>query len=339
MSSPAPSSLRIAVVGAGVAGLTCARELVRLGASVTVFDEGANPGGRVATQVTAHGHYDHGAQYFTVMGTRFAAAAGQWTEQGLVCEWTGRVIAFSEGRIYERAMTTPRYVAQPGMSDLARHIGRGLDLCLGTRIECVDKRSGLWQLYASDGRILSVRGFDALAVATPSPQAIALLKGHTELVHTAATVQWMPCWVVMLALSQASGVDFDGAFINDDPILGWVSRDSAKPGRAAVMGVAERWVLHAKPRWSQDHEDIDAEQAQQWLLRSFSARVGKVIRPRAAAAHQWRYATAINPLSQLCLWDSKRRVGMAGDWCSGPRVEDAYLSGMALAEAISRQLW
>ncbi len=322
-----------------MAGLACASELTRLGASVTVFDEGSAPGGRAATLISPHGNFDHGAQYFTVINSRFANAATHWAERGLVQPWSGRVIAFSEGRVFERPMNAERHVALPGMNALGRELATGLDLCLSTRIECVDRKASLWQLYSAEGRALSVRGFDALAVAVPSPQAVQLLKGHTELVHAAAAVQWLPCWAVMVALSQKSGADFDGAFINDDPILGWVSRDSCKPGRPIIEGVAERWVLHAKSRWSLDHGDIDSEQAAQWLLRAFCARMGRVIKPRWLAAYRWPFATAINPLSQSCLWDSKRRVGMAGDWCGGPRVEDAYLSGMALADTMSRQLW
>ena len=76
---------------------------------------------------------------------------------------------------------------------------------------------------------------------------------------------------------RSSGAGFEGAFINDDPILGWVSQDSAKPGRERIPGVAERWVLHAKPRWSQEYLDMEPEQVGQWLLRAFSARLGRAL--------------------------------------------------------------
>lgn len=292
------------------------------------------PGGRAATRVTEFGHFDHGAQYFTVQNHRFDAAVSAWNGQGTVQPWHGRMIAFSRGQMFEKGMSMVRHVAQPAMSDLGRTMAAGLDVRLSTKVDQLERRAGLWQLRAADGRDLSLRGFDAVVLALPSTQAAPLLQGHSALAQRVAEVTWAPSWAGMLALAQPSGADFDGAFINDDPILGWVARDSGKPQRPRVAGVAERWTLHANPRWSEENLELDPAHAAQWLLRAFSARVGRALQPRWMAAHRWRYATPVNPLPQLCLWDADARIGCAGDWCGGPRVEGAYLSGLALAEAM-----
>lgn len=336
-----PSAPRIAVIGAGIAGLACGRELQARGAQVTLFDKGTVPGGRATTRITEHGNFDHGAQYFTVQNHRFDSEVATWLRDGVARRWPGRVVAFSDGRMIEKAMSVERHVGAPGMNDLGRHLAASLDIRLSTKIEHVSAsggRRGLWHVHPSDGRELAVGGFDALVVALPSPQAAALLKGHTELVAPMLTVQWVPCWAGMLALARPSGAGFDGAFINDDPILGWVARDSGKPDRLAVSSVAERWVLHAKPRWSQEYLEMEPAQAGQWLLRAFSARIGRALKPRWLAAHRWRFATPVNPLSQPFLWDARKHIGACGDWCNGPRVEGAFLSGIALAEAIDAAL-
>ena len=41
---------RVAVVGAGIAGLAAARRLAAAGVEVTVFDKARRPGGRLATR-------------------------------------------------------------------------------------------------------------------------------------------------------------------------------------------------------------------------------------------------------------------------------------------------
>ena len=58
---------RVAVVGAGISGLICARRLQEQGFQVTVFEKSRSSSGRAATRrVDLSLSFDHGAQYFTV---------------------------------------------------------------------------------------------------------------------------------------------------------------------------------------------------------------------------------------------------------------------------------
>lgn len=57
--------MKVAVVGAGIAGLACAKRLTELGVLVEVFDKARGPGGRMTSKRTTHGYLDLGAQYFS----------------------------------------------------------------------------------------------------------------------------------------------------------------------------------------------------------------------------------------------------------------------------------
>ena len=72
----------IAVIGAGIAGIACARTLAQAGHRVTVFEKSQAAGGRMATHYSEYGGFDHGAQYFTVRDARFEKALA--TAAGLV---------------------------------------------------------------------------------------------------------------------------------------------------------------------------------------------------------------------------------------------------------------
>ena len=48
-------------------------------------------------------------------------------------------------------------------------------------------------------------------------------------------------------------------------------------------------------------------------------------------AHRWRYALPAEPLAERCLFDAELQVAACGDWCAGPRVEGAFLSGASAA--------
>jgi renalase len=55
----------VAIVGAGLSGLTCARQLATAGLFVNVFDKGRRPGGRMSTRgLDRDLSFDHGCQYF-----------------------------------------------------------------------------------------------------------------------------------------------------------------------------------------------------------------------------------------------------------------------------------
>ncbi|MGH8251075.1 MAG: NAD(P)-binding protein [Steroidobacteraceae bacterium] len=64
-------SASIAVIGAGLARLACARRLAEVGLHPQVFDAQRSPGGRLATRRFESAGFDHGAQYLTVSDARF----------------------------------------------------------------------------------------------------------------------------------------------------------------------------------------------------------------------------------------------------------------------------
>src|SRR5882757_1096357 len=81
---------RIAIVGAGIAGLVCARTLVERGLSVCLFEREAWPGGRLATRRGEVLSFDHGVQYFTTQDPQFEPVVRQWQAAGIVAPWRGR---------------------------------------------------------------------------------------------------------------------------------------------------------------------------------------------------------------------------------------------------------
>ncbi len=326
---------RIAVVGAGFAGLACARELVARRARVTVFEREHVPGGRVATCALEAGSYDAGAQYLTVQLPRFEAEVARWTDAGIVQPWHGKVIEFAEGRAVDTPPSQVCHVGVPAMQSIAQYLARDLDVIVGATVGRLVRGAGAWYLFDDRQRQLGVTAFDAVVLALPSPEAAALAHGLTDLEGRMAEVRWDPCWTAMLGLTRRSGVDFDGAFVTDDPILGWIARDSAKPMRERGDGIAERWLLQARPSWSRNYLEMSEADAARWMQRAFAARIGRPLAQRGSHARRWRLSTPVNPLPQPFLWDEAQAIGCAGDWCGGPRIEGAFLSGVALAEAIA----
>ncbi|MFO1065795.1 MAG: hypothetical protein U0892_18185 [Pirellulales bacterium] len=106
---------------------------------------------------------------------------------------------------------------------------------------------------------------------------------------------------------------------------------SSKPGRNSQQ---ETWVVHSTAAWSVAHLEHSPEDAAAELLKAFTAslpNVGSLPNVCSFQAHRWRYAFPSRPLQVNCLWDDAIGWGACGDWCLGPRLENALLSGEAMA--------
>lgn len=308
--------MQIAIIGAGLAGLACGTALVAAGHAVTLFDKGRAAGGRMSSRRAQSPAgpvaFDHGAQYMTAHHPAFAARIEAWSAAGLVAPWP----AAGEGA----------WVGTPAMNAPLRQMAEGLDVRWLQRVEALRRRDDGWHLR---GERLSAGPFDATVVALPAEQAAALLRDAAPgFAARAADTPSLPCWTGIAAFPARLASEVD--VLRERGTLDWAARNSAKPGRGGL----EAWVLHATPDWSRAHLEDEPVAVMQALLSAFADTLDTVLpMPVSAAAHRWRYARS-GAAGEGLLWDGAQRLGVCGDWLTGPRVEAAWLSGTRLADAI-----
>lgn len=329
--------MKIAIIGAGIAGLAAADELSRAGHDIVLHDKGRGAGGRMSTRraQTPSGkcRWDHGAQYFTVRSEAFRTRLKPLMDAGAIAQWSPRLVTAetAEGRwtFAERSLEDEMFVGTPSMNALIKAMAETHKVHWSSRVMAIETDGAVKTLVLEGGG--RDGPFDAVVCAIPAEQAASLLEPMSpRLASEASGVRSAPCWAAMLAFEGDVGVDWDGASVGQGP-LAWVARDGSKPGR----GNAETWVLHATPEWATANLDLAPQEAADLLARAFIELTGAPS-PVYSAAHRWLLAKVESGVGEAFGWDANACIGAVGDWRIAPRVEAAWQSGHSLGEFLSR---
>ena len=318
---PSVHAMQVVVVGAGVTGLAAARVLTDAGHDVMVLDKGRRVGGRLATRVFANGgRADAGAQFFTVRSNEFARAVAAWQAMGLVHEWC-RGFSSNDGHA--------RYAVRGGMSQLAEALAYGLAVRRSIRVEDIRQEAGritvAWPEAHGHGAGSVVT--DAVVVTVPIPQASALL-GSDVLVPS---ISYLPTLSLMVALDRSVEISPSGGLqLTDHPVLSFVGDNQAKG-----TSVSSVITFHSTSDFAAQRLDDPISSISDLLLQAARPYL-KGASVLEAQLQRWRYATPAEVFPERTFGIEDGRVILAGDAFGGPKIEGAFLSGMAAADEIKR---
>ena len=321
-------SSRIAIIGAGMAGLSCAGALQETGYQVTLFEKSRGPSGRMSTRSSASWQCDHGAQYFTARSPEFRAEVSRWEAAGVAAIWSPRLQVLAGEHAHQRDAELLRFVGLPKMTAPGRWLAAPLTIEPGHSVKQIRRSAEGWQLETVEAGWLATQ-FDSVLLAVPAPQAAPLLAPVApEMAALASGARMRGCWALMLQFAAPLALPFDAAFVNQGR-LRWIARDNSKPGRQGP----ETWLLHATAEWSEARLEDSAKDVEAELVDAFRQACTPIDipLPQDSSAHRWRYADSFPALTQGCAWDKALGLGMCGDWLNGGKVEGAWLSGRQLA--------
>ena len=301
-------SRTVAVVGAGLAGVTAAGALAARGFAVTLFDKSPRAGGRMATrrlEVPGLGSatFDHGCLRWQGVDGEFAARLG-------LEPW------FADA-----------YRSPGGMRAAVERLAGNLKRTLGTRVDSVRRAGECWELTAAG----HTSAADWLILTPPLPQALNLLgDAADELPPGLRDVQYTRC-VSLLATGR--GVTrlpaWGGIWFDTEPLRAVVDNHTK-----GVSAVGPAVTIHAAPEashalsvWDESDEVVTArllEWARPWV---------ELDQP-TTHVHRWRYNRPLTTWPEPCFADPGRRLVLAGDAFGGPSLDGVVRSGLAAAEAV-----
>jgi predicted NAD/FAD-dependent oxidoreductase len=289
----------VIVVGAGIAGLSCARELVDAGLTAKVVERGRVVGGRLASKWYGDRYADIGAAYITADDPAFHGRLESWRINGLAHPWTDTFQVYDQGKPPRPAAGPMRWSAPGGLRSLAEDLARGVEVTCGQEVTELPEAP-------------------VVVLAMPAPQAQRI---------TALDVRqdWSPVLTAVLTYPERSWPEFHGAFVNVHPVRATVcAAGDGRGDRARVL------VPHSRPGFPRPRlEDPasaggDLEEAVRELLG-----VPKAVDTRV---HRWTFAQPAP--GGDALFHRQGGVYLAGDAFGRPRVQTAWRSGRAVARDI-----
>ncbi len=318
---------KILIIGAGMSGLTAARELVDNGHSVTLVDKGRGIGGRMATRRFAGGRFDHGAQFFTVRSDEFKAATENWREENVAKHWFDGTPTPDEPNVNDGH---PRFCGTEGMTGISKFLAQGLDVHLNEEIESLRRETGVWRAHSQSGN--SFEG-EQLLLTAPAPQALQLFdtSGETLPQTLRATLEalvYEPCIGVLAQLDGPSAMPAPGLlYVNGEPI--WWIADNYQKGVSPIEGSV---TIHSSGDWARAHYQEDETEVAQKLIDASKEWLGREV--SEFQVRRWRYSKPENPLDVGALNAPECATTFAGDALMNAKIEGAFLSGLEAARIL-----
>lgn len=320
---------RVAVIGAGLAGLSCARVLRKAGCYVEVFERDRVIGGRLGTMRFGTTQFDHGCQYLTAKSDRFRAFTQEITASGYAARWEPRTAQAADGSSTLQSWI----VGTPGMASVVRPLAESVRIHTGRSVHTIKRADKAWHLWFDDQS--SAGPFAAVAIAVPPVGARLLLGDLDEISEPLAKVHLAPCWALMVKLEDAVLPGGD-VFSDMSQVVRWIARNNSKPGRSQQGTTI---VVHAAQQWSRETEEIEPEVVAEELWTEVCRVLDMPrVQPALLHAYLWRQGLTDTPLGETFVFQREHMIGVGGDWCRGRLAEQAFDSGAALGRAIVEAL-
>lgn len=308
---------RVAIIGAGLSGLACARRLAEARVETVVFEKSRSFGGRCATRLWEGHVVDHGAQFFTMRDPEFEAEMRRRCGEALrmigapVVDRAGQTVGEGERRWYHLN----------GNNRIGRALAEGLELRRETPVETIASRGEGWQV--------GEERFDFVVASAPWPQTARLL-------DLPDSGRYAPCLTAFYAYEgKPVGLAAGRYAISDrEGDLMWSACENGKEGR--IKGDSTVFVAQASPEFSRRWLE---EEPAEWLpvLQELLENSWLLPREKRAAhfAHRWRFAKT---LEAPVIPPLPVGIFVTGDSVVESRIEDVWRHGDATARRIVDQV-
>lgn len=313
----------IAVIGAGMSGITCAEYLCSRGFKVSVFEKSRGLGGRLATRrINNDLSVDHGVQYISAKSSAFKKYLKECISLGYAEYWE------PSGMDAQYLNQNKIVVGTPGMNSILKFKSKNLDIKFSCKVKkVIKKNSKQWAIDFENVKFQN--SFDLVVFAIPPDQVKELIAEEKSIVEEMSFVELDPCWTLILNTKKKLGC-YDFNRFQGGKIASIVNNTS-KPNRNKLYN---SYVIHASSEWTKENLFLERAAIELNIVKLLEDKLNENIEIEYLKAHRWLYAQTKVPLGKAFSKNKDNTLFICGDWCLGANVESAFSSGLTLAEFV-----
>ncbi len=320
-----PRTSDCVIIGAGMAGLSAARELHREGIKTVLLDKGRNPGGRMASRYIDDVVLNHGAQSITATDDDFRRIIQEAVDEKLL----------TAGQTEPEA-GLQKFVPTGGIREFAMFVGSGTMVFTDTRVTEMAVDDNQWVLSTEKGEQIQA---PLLVLTMPVPQVLELFHESSRDIEKAVSadlrrVVYRRC-IALLAIYDSKAVSLmPGELESDHPGVERIVV-TKKPQHDQVSGV----VIHSTDSEAQTLWDEEKASIIDRLLAPILVQTR--VAPAICQVHRWRYSQVETPLGIACqIISMPLPLAIAGDAFGQGScgIERAFCSGRAAGRRIIGEL-
>jgi predicted NAD/FAD-dependent oxidoreductase len=347
----------IAVIGAGIAGLSAAWRLRRAGQRVVVFERNYKPGGRMNSRRKAGLVVDHGERFLSRQSPTLRELMLDCGLQGELTSIDAPIFTVNEDGSFRetptQAVDPDRAVFPGGLLMLPEALRLHLLGFNSMHVNRIDWSEELGKFAVSTEPPLrrAETLFDGVVVACPAPEAMRIAEPIRPLLNPAfaeraSRVRYTRCFTFIAALEKVELPEpFYGLYPPQtaDSTLAWIAFEDRKCRGRGV----ENWsslIIHATPKASERYLEMDEERALKRVYEEARAVVPQLPEEwRWARAKRWEIARLKDPDQVVSHEEYPAAIEntlaeFVGDYRVGDGVEQAALSGRKGADALMQRV-
>lgn len=350
---------KVAVIGAGLAGLTAAHRLLSRGIEVTVIDKGRHGGGRMCTRnerlpdgrtarfdigppLLYSRSYPAGLQDYVPLAYRVSALAAELPGESPFKPRAVARIGAAEEEV-DALLPISGLAAVGGMRELPFRLltthHETLTFHDHTRVESLERTEGGWRIHIRSLRDddVIVISANAIILTPPVPQTLELLANSRielpdDLRDTLRRVAYSRCITVYGVFTGVDELQPGGVWFGDGSVE-WIIDNHRKE----VSGVPFSITALTTDEWATQHWDEPDVRILELLLPQLQSWVGTPIDPACVWIHRWKWAKPRTPIRPPCAVVRDLSMVIAGDGFA-EAVPDPADAAVASGEAAALRM-